>query len=62
MQAAEARLAGTGRILLRASGTEPLLRVMVEGQDAELVNNIAEELATVVRDAAAQIAQVATAG
>jgi phosphoglucosamine mutase len=62
MQAAEARLAGTGRILLRASGTEPLLRVMVEGQDARLVNNIAEELATVVRDAAAQMAQVATTG
>jgi phosphoglucosamine mutase len=62
MQAAEARLAGTGRILLRASGTEPLLRVMVEGQDAELVNSIAEELAMVVRDAAAQMARVATVG
>lgn len=61
MQAAESRLADTGRILLRASGTEPLLRVMVEGQDAGLVKTIAEELATVVRDAAAKLAQVATA-
>ena len=62
MQAAESRLADTGRILLRASGTEPLLRVMVEGQDAGLVNTIAEELATVVRDAATPPAKVATAG
>jgi phosphoglucosamine mutase len=31
---AEADLAGRGRVLLRASGTEPLLRVMVEGEDA----------------------------
>ena len=54
MQAAEAQLADTGRILLRASGTEPLLRVMVEGQDAGLVSNIAEELASAVREAAAE--------
>jgi phosphoglucosamine mutase len=62
MQAAEGQLGDTGRILLRASGTEPLLRVMVEGQDAELVDRIAEELATAVREAAAQTARVATAG
>lgn len=62
MQAAESRLADTGRILLRASGTEPLLRVMVEGQDAGLVNTIAEELATAVRDAAAIMAGIASAG
>jgi phosphoglucosamine mutase len=62
IQAAETRLADTGRILLRASGTEPLLRVMVEGQEAELVNSIAEELAAAVRDAAAHMAHVATAG
>ncbi len=49
---AEARLAGAGRVVLRASGTEPLIRVMVEGQDADLVRAIAEGLAGVVRTAA----------
>ena len=44
---AEARLAGCGRVLLRPSGTEPLLRVMVEGEDAVLVNTLAQELAAV---------------
>jgi len=38
--------------LLRASGTEPLLRVMVEGEEAGEVLAAAEDLATVVRDAA----------
>ncbi|MDT8403073.1 phosphoglucosamine mutase [Sulfuriflexus sp.] len=62
MESAKEQLADTGRILLRASGTEPLLRVMVEGQDAELVDRLAGELATAVREAAAQTARVATAG
>jgi len=48
-RAAEAALAGQGRILLRPSGTEPLLRVMVEGRDGECVARVAEELAAVVR-------------
>ena len=48
--AAEQELSGRGRVLLRASGTEPLLRVMVEGQDAGLVNALAEQLAQVVRE------------
>jgi phosphoglucosamine mutase len=39
-------------VLLRASGTEPLLRVMVEGEDAGEVVNAAEKLAAVVREAA----------
>ena len=47
----EARLADSGRILLRASGTEPVIRVMVEGQDAQLVQECAECLAKSVRDA-----------
>ena len=46
---AEARLADRGRVLLRPSGTEPLVRVMVEGQDAEEVAAVVEELAQVVR-------------
>ncbi|MFT7491670.1 MAG: phosphoglucosamine mutase [Pseudohongiellaceae bacterium] len=45
---AEARLAGSGRVLLRASGTEPLIRVMVEGEDVALVYDLAKQLADVV--------------
>jgi len=51
--AAEQRLAGQGRVLLRASGTEPLLRIMVEGRDAGLVRAQAEALAQAVRAASA---------
>lgn len=51
--AAETRLQGRGRVLLRASGTEPLLRVMVEGNDAAQVAEEAGYLADVVRLAAA---------
>ena len=46
---AERALAGRGRVLLRPSGTEPLLRVMVEGEDAGLVKKCAEGIAGVVR-------------
>lgn len=49
---AESGLAGRGRVLLRASGTEPLLRVMVEGEDAPEVLRTAEKLAAVVRELA----------
>jgi phosphoglucosamine mutase len=49
----EASMAGQGRVLLRASGTEPLLRVMVEGQDAARVTEAAETLAAAVRQACA---------
>lgn len=45
----EAAMAGKGRVLLRASGTEPLLRVMVEGEEEALVKAQAEHLAAVVR-------------
>jgi phosphoglucosamine mutase len=43
---ATARLGGSGRILVRPSGTEPALRVMVEGPDAALVGELADEIAT----------------
>jgi phosphoglucosamine mutase len=44
-------LQGRGRVLLRASGTEPLMRVMVEGEDLQEVHALAEQLAEVVRQA-----------
>ena len=46
---AEEELAQTGRVLLRASGTEPVIRVMVEGQDASIVKRLAQQLANEVR-------------
>ncbi len=51
VRAAEARLDGRGRVLLRPSGTEPLIRVMVEGSDAGEVERLARELAGVVETA-----------
>jgi phosphoglucosamine mutase len=50
---AEKALDGKGRVLLRPSGTEPVLRVMVEGSDGALVAAQAEAIASAVRDAAA---------
>ena len=46
----EERLGDTGRVLLRASGTEPLVRVMVEAADSVAAESLAEQLAAVVRD------------
>jgi phosphoglucosamine mutase len=51
--AAEAELAEAGRVVLRASGTEPVIRVMVEGEDEQLVVSLANRLAEVVAKAAA---------
>jgi phosphoglucosamine mutase len=48
-QAVEARLNGRGRVVLRASGTEPVVRVMVEGEDEDLVARLASDLAETVR-------------
>jgi phosphoglucosamine mutase len=43
------RLNGSGRVLIRYSGTEPLLRIMVEGEHASVVKDVADELARVVQ-------------
>lgn len=51
--AAEGELAERGRIVLRASGTEPVIRVMVEGEDEKQVQDLAKRLAAVVAKAAA---------
>jgi phosphoglucosamine mutase len=53
VQAVESELDGRGRVLLRASGTEPLIRVMVEGQDDTLVDRLAGELARRVSETVA---------
>jgi phosphoglucosamine mutase len=45
---AEVKLAGNGRVLLRKSGTEPLIRVMVEGADAEMVTQLANYIADAI--------------
>ncbi len=45
VDAIEKRMGSRGRVLLRSSGTEPVVRVMVEGEDVDLVNQYAQELA-----------------
>jgi phosphoglucosamine mutase len=51
---AETRLGTGGRVLLRPSGTEPLVRVMVEAEDAAIAEEVSEALAAVVRERLAQ--------
>ena len=50
----EREMNGGGRVLIRYSGTEPLARVMIEGADAERIQAMADELATVIRTQLAQ--------
>jgi phosphoglucosamine mutase len=57
--AAEARLNGAGRVLIRESGTEPLVRVMAEGEDEALVLDVVDQLCAVIADAARQTAAAA---
>ncbi|HET8730037.1 MAG TPA: phosphoglucosamine mutase, partial [Moraxellaceae bacterium] len=51
VQEIERQLAGRGRVLLRASGTEPVIRVMIEGEEAAQVMTLTQALADVVREA-----------
>jgi phosphoglucosamine mutase len=50
---AEQRLNGSGRLVIRPSGTEPLIRIMAEGDDEKLVNQLVKEIAGAVKKAAA---------
>jgi phosphoglucosamine mutase len=54
--AAEAELAGSGRVLIRKSGTEPLVRVMAEGEDEAKVLRVVDALCAEIRAAAAGVA------
>jgi len=56
---AEAALAGAGRLLIRKSGTEPLIRVMAEGEDEKLVRRVVDELAGLIERHVAAAAQAA---
>jgi phosphoglucosamine mutase len=49
IKAAEVKLNGTGRVLIRYSGTEPLLRIMVEGEQDAMIRSVADDLVGVVR-------------
>jgi phosphoglucosamine mutase len=50
MSSVEARLAGNGRLLVRYSGTEPLLRVMLEGKDQEEIRRWGQEIIDAVKE------------
>ncbi len=52
----EAQLAASGRVVLRASGTEPVVRVMIEGQDRSLIERLGQYLADSVKRAAEEAA------
>jgi phosphoglucosamine mutase len=53
--AAECELASSGRLLIRKSGTEPVIRVMAEGEDAAMVNRLVGELCDLISHAAAPV-------
>ena len=57
----EARLGNAGRLVIRRSGTEPVIRVMAEGEDEELVAAVVEDICAAIRSAAADDAPPLTA-
>jgi len=50
IKALEEKFAGEGRVLIRPSGTEPLVRVMIEGKDQQVIREEAEKLAALIQD------------
>ena len=50
IEEAEKELGSTGRVLVRASGTEPLVRVMLEGKDKKQIERLATQISEVVRE------------
>jgi phosphoglucosamine mutase len=52
IEAAESALSGKGRLLIRPSGTEPLIRVMAECEDTVLLDRVVDDVADAVRSAA----------
>ena len=46
----EEELEGEGRILVRPSGTEPLLRVMIEGKEFEKINKLANNIGNIIKE------------
>jgi len=53
IQDANAKLGATGRVLVRKSGTEPLIRVMAEGEDEKLVRAVVRQIASAIEEVAA---------
>lgn len=53
IRACESRLNGSGRILVRKSGTEPVIRIMGEGDDEKLVRQVVRDIADIIRSATA---------
>ena len=51
--AAEQKLGRAGRVLVRKSGTEPLIRIMAEGDDSELVRNVVDQIVEAIPHQAA---------
>ena len=62
ISAAEARLNGTGRVLIRESGTEPLVRVMAEGEDSAMVAEVVDQLCEMIAEAARVSSAFSAAG
>ena len=53
IDAAHAKLGASGRVLVRKSGTEPLIRVMAEGDDEKLVRAVVRQIAAAIEEVAA---------